>query len=236
VPQVPRQLAPAVGGVGGGDDNGTQPAMQVCWAALHVPLLEPNVAAHPFMQVPSALGAEVARQFCLQARAVVRAVWMHPFFCMLQPTTHWAALVPAGTAKPECACALPASTGMAKPATAATMMTRRACIENLLLFSDAVLKNALRTAPCRYRSPLRLAGCADAPYYCSSRSELQSPNSERRTGEVTGRFYVPIPLAVFRFGVNGSGRRRRRRAARNMGLSRQKAKKLLCADGKNAVS
>lgn len=55
-------------------------------------------------------------------------------------------------------------------------------------------------------------------------------------GEVTGRFYQPIPLAVFRFGVKRERTEAQKAAARDMGLRRQKAKKLLCADGENAVS
>jgi hypothetical protein len=42
-----------------------------------------NVLTQPLMQLPIAVGVELIRQFCLQASAVVRAVRMHPFFCML---------------------------------------------------------------------------------------------------------------------------------------------------------
>jgi hypothetical protein len=57
-----------------------------------------------------------------------------------------------------------------------------------------------------------------------------------KTGELTGRFYQPIPLARFRFGLKRERAAAQPAAARDVGLRLQKAKKLLGAEGENAAS
>ena len=58
----------------------------------------------------------------------------------------------------------------------------------------------------------------------------------QRTGEVTGRFYQPIPLGVFRFGVKRPRTAAQRIAAREVGMRLAGAKKVLGADTLRAVS
>jgi hypothetical protein len=55
-------------------------------------------------------------------------------------------------------------------------------------------------------------------------------------GEVTGRFYVPIPLAMFRFGVKRERTAAQKAAAAKARASRQQPLNLQGADGANAVS
>jgi hypothetical protein len=94
VPQPPRQLiAPA----SSPPAAGWHVVMHVFCAALQLSFEVRKAVEHPRMHVPRSCGAEFARQSCLHASAVVRAVWMQAFFCMAQPRTHCAADVPAAT-------------------------------------------------------------------------------------------------------------------------------------------
>src|SRR5574338_42735 len=54
-------------------------------------------------------------------------------------------------------------------------------------------------------------------------------------GEITGRFYQPLPLALFKFGVKRERTEAQRAAARKAGARLAGTKKVLGADGAKPV-